>query len=145
MVIMTHYFNKTQNLDLIKAIATAEKMTSGEIRVHIQSNCKEDVFNEAKKVFHRLKMYKTKERNGILIFIALKSKRFAILGDKGIHEKVRDNFWNETRDIMLEEFKKDKVKEGIIQAVHNIGEKLKKYFPIKTNDRNELPNTISEK
>ena len=92
---MVIFLDKNLKDEIVSAINNAEKITSGEIRVHIQSKCKEDVLSEAKKVFHRLKMHKTKERNGVLIFIALKSKRFAILGDSGIHEKVENDFWNE--------------------------------------------------
>ena len=128
----------------MNAIAIAEKMTSGEIRIHIQLKCKEDVFSEAKKVFHRLKMHKTKERNGVLIFLTLDTKMFAILGDSGIHEKVGDSFWNTIRDKMTEYFKKDQIKEGIIVGIKDVGEKLKKYFPKNIVDKNELSNSVSE-
>ncbi len=142
---MVIFLDKSLKNEIIRAINAAEKMTSGEIRVHIQSKSKEDVFFEAKKVFHRLKMHKTKERNGVLIFIALKSKRFAILGDSGIHEKVGNNFWNEVSERMAEQFKKDQIKEGIIQSITCVGEKLKNHFPRKSDDKNELSNEISQR
>ena len=141
---MVAFLDKNLKKEIVHAITQAEKMTSGEIRVHIQSKCKEDVFHDAKKVFHRLKMHKTKERNAVLIFVALNGRRFAILGDKGIHEKAGDSFWNETRDKMLEYFKKNQIKEGIIVGVKSIGEKLKKHFPREANDKDELSNTVSE-
>ncbi len=141
---MVIFLDKSLKNEIVKAIDTAEKITSGEIRVHIQSNCKEDVLSEAKKVFHRLKMHKTKERNGVLIFIALKSKRFAILGDCAIHEKVGTDFWNEVSGTMTEQFKKDQIKEGIISSITYIGEKLKKHFPKKSDHKNELSNKISQ-
>lgn len=141
---MVVFLDKSLKNEVVKAIAAAEKITSGEIRVHIQSKCKKDILSEAKKVFHRLKMHKTKERNGVLIFIALRSKRFAILGDSGIHEKVGNDFWNEVSARMIEQFKKDKIKEGIIQSIIYVGEKLKTYFPRKHNDENELPNKVDQ-
>ena len=140
---MVAFLDKNLKREIIHTITEAEKLTSGEIRVHIQSKCKEDVFSEAKKVFHRLKMHKTLNRNGILIFIALKSKHFAILGDGGIHEKVGNNFWNETKDIMTEYFKKDQIKEGIVAGIKSIGEKLKEHFPRKNDDKDELSNEPS--
>ena len=140
---MVNFLDKNLKKEIVHAITLAEKMTSGEIRVHIQSRCKEDVFHDAKKVFHRLKMHKTKERNGVLIFIALKSKKFAILGDKEIHEQVGDAFWNETRDVMIEHFKKNQIKEGIVAGIMSVGEKLKIHFPKKSDDKNELPDTVS--
>lgn len=130
--------------EIVNAIVEAEKMTSGEIRVHIQSKCTGDIFEHGKKIFHKLKMDKTKDRNGVLIILAKDSKKFAILGDKGIHEKVGDDFWNETRDKMLEHFKKDSLKEGIIVGVLSVGEKLKRYFPYEKNDKNELSDAVTE-
>ena len=141
---MVAFLDKSLKKEIVHAITLAEKMTSGEIRVHIQSKCKDDVFGEGKKIFHKLKMYKTKKRNGVLVFIALDSKRFAIVGDSGIHEKVGDDFWNETRDKMTGYFKKNQIKDGIIIGINDIGEKLKKYFPKKLDDKNELSNTLSE-
>lgn len=130
--------------EIIKAIVEAEQMTSGEIRVHIQSKCTGDVFEHGKKIFQKLKMDETKDRNGVLIILAKDSKKFAILGDKGIHEKVGDNFWNETRAKMLEYFKKDELKEGIVTGVLSVGEKLKKHFPREKDDKDELSNSVSE-
>lgn len=136
--------NKEDKKEIIEAIIKAEKMTSGEIRVHIQSKCTGDVFDHGKKIFQKLKMDKTKDRNGVLVILAKDSKKFAILGDKGIHEKVGDSFWNETRDKMLNHFKKDEIKEGIITGVLSVGEKLKEYFPYEKDDKNELSNSVSE-
>ncbi len=141
---MVIFLDKSLKNEIISTINNAEKITSGEIRVHIQSKCKEDVLSEAKKVFHRLKIHKTKEKNGVLIFIALKSKRFAILGDVGIHEKVGNDFWKEVSERMTEQFKKNQIKEGIIQSITYIGEKLKDHFPRKLDDKNGLSNEISQ-
>lgn len=136
--------NKEDKKEIINAIVEAEKMTSGEIRVHIQSKCTGDAFEHGKKIFQKLKMDKTKDRNGVLVILAEDSKKFAILGDRGIHEKVGDGFWNETRDKMLEHFKKNELKEGIVTGVLSVGEKLKEHFPYEKDDKNELSNIVSE-
>ena len=143
-IIKMQTFDKKSKQEIIDAIIEAEKMTSGEVRVHIQSKCTGDVFEHGKKIFQKLKMNKTKDRNGILIIVAKDSKKFAILGDKGIHEKVGDDFWNETRDKMIKHFKEDKLKEGIVTGVLSVGEKLKQHFPYEKDDKNELSNDVSE-
>lgn len=126
------------------AIVEAEKMTSGEIRVHVARTCPKNILEYAKKVFLRIGMHRTKERNAVLIFVAPRHKIFAILGDSGIHQRVGDSFWQETRDQMLSYFSKDKVLEGIVAGVLSVGEKLKKYFPIEGDDKNELSNEATE-
>ena len=140
---MVKFFDKEASREIIEAIARAEKMTSGEIRVHVQKKCKSDALHEAKKVFHRLKMHKTVHRNGVLIFVALGSRRFSILGDSGIHRYVGDFFWNETRDKMGSYFSKGQIKEGIIAGVLSVGEKLKTHFQNGAHDKNELSNEIT--
>ena len=129
---------------ITEAIALAEQNTSGEIRVHVAPLCKLHPMVEAKKIFTRLKMDKTAERNGVLIFVALKSHQFAIIGDQGIHEKVGEDFWNKTRDVMLSHFEQGDITGGIVAAVHDAGERLKEFFPKKDNDQNELSNTVTE-
>ena len=99
---------------------------------------------EAKKWFKKLKMQKTRDRNGILLVIAPASKKFAILGDKAINEKIGDNFWNGIRDRIQSSFGENKYAEGITRAVRETGAVLEKYFPIKPDDVNELPNEITE-
>ncbi|OIO36106.1 MAG: hypothetical protein AUJ72_06100 [Candidatus Omnitrophica bacterium CG1_02_46_14] len=129
---------------IMDAITEAERMTSGEIRVHLQKKCKDDVMYEAKKVFRRLKMHKTKHHNAVLIFIAMESRRFAILGDSGVHHHVGGSYWTEIRDKMASHFVKGEMLEGIIVGVLSVGEKLKAHFPLEPNDRNELPNEITK-
>lgn len=125
------------------AIGEAEKHTSGEIRVHLLKSCKGDPMDQAGKIFARLRMHKTQWRNSVLILVALQSRNFVIFGDQGIHEKVGDAFWNETRDRMLSHFRKAQIKEGIISGVLNVGEALKAYFPISQDDKNELANQVT--
>jgi uncharacterized membrane protein len=112
--------------------------------VHLKKKCGEDILGEARKVFSKLRMHKTKERNAVLIFIALQSKKFAILGDSGIHRHVGEDFWAQTRDVMMSHFREGRMKEGIIAGVMSAGERLKVHFPLKADDKNELSNTITE-
>ena len=137
------FFTKIQKESIQKAIEEAEFTTSGEIRVHIDSKCKDDVLTTATKIFEKLGMHKTDLRNGVLIYLAIEDKKFAILGDKGINELVADDFWNETRDIMLNEFKKGEFVTGLCQGIKMAGEKLKTHFPYSKHDKNELTNDIS--
>src|SRR5690625_4003690 len=98
-------FNEDQNKKMVEAIEDAEEMTSGEIRVYIELKCKYvDALDRAHEIFHHLKMEDTKERNGVLVYVAMKDRQFAILGDEGIHEKVGDHFWRKQRDGMRQHF-----------------------------------------
>ena len=140
---MTKILNTAEEKILVEAIAIAEKNTSGEIRVHIEKTCKGDAVKQAKVIFEKLGMTATEARNGVLIYIAEESHKFAIIGDAGIHEKVGHDFWDHSKDLMLQHFKKGEFVEGIKEAVLSCGEALKKYFPFQNNDSNELSNDIS--
>ena len=140
---MTKILNTAEEKILVEAIAVAEKNTSGEIRVHIEKACKGEALERAKEVFEKLGMTATEARNGVLIYIAEESHKFAIIGDVGIHEKVGADFWDHSKDLMLAHFKKGEFVEGIKEAVLSCGEALKKYFPYQKNDSNELSNDIS--
>ncbi len=128
---------------LIKAIQLAEAKTSGEIRVHVEKTCAGDPLIECKKHFEKLNMQQTKDRNGILFFLAIDSKSFAVWGDEGIHQKVSDEFWKSITDCAIEYFKQNDYVTGIEKAVDLCGEKLKLHFPLESDDKNELSNTIS--
>ena len=140
---MIKFFQKEEEEQIIAAIVEAENQTSGEIRVHLEDNCKGDILTAAKRTFRKLKMHKTDARNGILIFLAPERKEFAILGDEGINNLVGDNFWAEERDLMQRNFKEGKFTQGICLAIAEIGEKLKIHFPYQSDDVNELPDDIS--
>jgi len=130
--------------DLIQdAIAQAELQTSGEIRVHIDKACDGDPVKRAIEVFEELRMHETQLRNGVLIFIAFSNQKLAIIGDKGINELVPSNFWDSTRDVMIQLFKKGQFTEGICAAVKEAGEQLATYFLLEEGDVNELSNKIS--
>ncbi len=129
---------------IVQAIREAEHKTSGEIRVHVRKTCKQDALVEAQKIFKKLGMHKTKERNGVLIFVAPQSRVFAIVGDEGIHAKVGVDFWDKTRDIMSNYFKSDKIAEGIVEGVLSAGRELAKHFPLKSDNPNELSDQVTK-
>jgi uncharacterized membrane protein len=136
-------FTSSQETVLLQAISTAEEQTSGEIRLHIDAKCPIDPIEKAKQVFVKLKMHETAERNGILFYVNLKQKRFAIWGDEGINNKVPANFWDEIKNTCIDHFKKDQIVEGLEKSILMCGNQLKTHFPHKANDKNELSNDIS--
>ena len=135
----------TEDNDAVKqAIVEAEKETSGEIRVHIEEFCpKRNVLDRAAKVFSDLKIHKTELRNGVLIYLAFRDKKFAIIGDKGINRVVEPTFWDTTRDIMQEYFRRSEFTRGLVHGIQQAGDQLKKYFPYQLDDINELSDEIS--
>ena len=137
------FFSGKEKKQILAAVREAEKNTSGEIRVHLEYRAREPVYGHAQKVFQRIGMTKTSGRNGVLIFLATGTKKFAVLGDVGINEKVSEGFWNDVVQLLQEHFKQNKFAEGISEAVLRIGEKLKVYFPYQANDKNELSDDIS--
>ncbi len=137
------FFTGKQQDELIEAIRLAELNTSGEIRVHIEARCEHDAYERAKVVFEELGMHATEQKNGVLFYLAYADKKFAIIGDKGIHEKVTQQFWDEEKELLLSYFKQEQYTEGLCLAIAHAGEKLKAYFPYQQNDVNELSNDIS--
>jgi uncharacterized membrane protein len=140
---MSRLISKQDEKILVEAIATAEKNTSGEIRVHFEKVCDGEVLERAQAVFALLKMETTELRNGVLIYLAEESKKFAIIGDTGINEKVSADFWDNTKNLMQDLFKQGKFTEGLKQGILMAGEQLKGNFPYQKNDSNELSNDIS--
>jgi uncharacterized membrane protein len=138
------FLTAAQEQTIIEAIKIAEKNTSGEIRVHIEKETNKPPLEKALEVFYSLEMDKTEQRNGVLIYIAVESKQFAILGDEGINAKVPKNFWDLEKELMLSHFKIAEYTKGIELAILNVGEKLKEFFPYKSNDTNELSDEISK-
>lgn len=130
--------------EIIEAIRLAENKTSGEIRVHLETTCNGDVYDHAMEVFHFLKMDNTKLQNGVLIYVAIDRREFVILGDKGINDVVSKDFWNTTRDHILEEFKNGEFAQGLIRGITEAGEALSEHFPWTQGDSNELENSISK-
>ena len=138
-----NFFNSEQQKSIQQSIANAELNTSGEIRVHIDDKCKGDVLDAAANMFHKMKIDKTELRNGVLFYLAVSDHKFAILGDKGINEKVPTDFWDHIKDVMLSHFKKQEFTEGLSKGIEMAGEKLKTNFPLQSNDTNELTNDVS--
>jgi len=137
------FLTKADRDSIVKAIESAELSTSGEIRVHIESNCPGDPVERAIFVFNNLKMFKTRDRNGVLIYIAHKSRKFSIIGDTGINAVVPADFWNETKELLGNNLRNGQVAAGLISAIEMAGEKLKAFFPLKSDDTNEQSNEIS--
>lgn len=137
------FFNREQREDIKQAIMNAELDTSGEIRVHIDSKCKGDVVKQASKVFRKLKMHETELRNGVLFYLAVKNRKFAVIGDDGIDKAVPEDFWETLKMDMLNAFREEKFTEGLIEGITRTGNYLKKHFPYQTDDENELSDEIS--
>lgn len=138
------FLTTEQEQTIVEAIKIAEKNTSGEIRVHIEKETNKPPLEKALEVFYSLEMDKTEQRNGVLIYIAVESKQFAILGDEGINSKVPENFWDLEKELMLSHFKKEEYSKGIELAILKVGEKLKEFFPYQNDDSNELSDEISK-
>ena len=138
------FLNAEEEQEIVNAILEAERNTSGEIRVHIESRSSADHFKRAQEVFHQLKMDNTKESNGVLIYVAVEDHKFVILGDKGIDKVVPDNFWESTRDIMQDHFQHQRFKQGIVEGILEAGKELKAHFPWQSDDQNELSDEISK-
>jgi uncharacterized membrane protein len=137
------FFSKEQQSDIKKAILNAELDTSGEIRIHIENECPGEVLDRASFIFEKLGMDKTEMRNGVLFYLALKSKKFAIIGDSGINKEVPENFWEEIKSQMAEHFKAGDFTSGLVNGIEQAGTKLKKHFPYHIDDINELSDEIS--
>lgn len=142
MLFKKEFFSAAEKELIKQAIQQAEKKTSGEIRVYIQPHCNGDVLAYTTSLFHRLKMHETKDRNGVLFFLAYKEHRFAIVGDENIHKRTGDDFWKDITMQMEKLFQQQKMIEGLQKGIEMAGEKLKQYFPYSEEDKNELPDDI---
>ncbi|WP_291400938.1 TPM domain-containing protein [Daejeonella sp.] len=139
---MSIFSEKEQEL-ISNAVESAERYTSGEIRICVEKTCSEPVLDRAANYFKKLGMDKTAQRNGVLIYIATEDHQFAIIGDAGINKLVPHDFWDSTKDTMLAYFKEGDLTAGIIAGIKMAGDQLKTYFPYLDGDVNELPNEIS--
>jgi len=128
---------------IVDAIGSAERMTSGEIRVHIQPKAYGEIRYVAEKTFERLGMTKTAERIGVLLFIACEEQRFVILGDQGIDSRVPAGFWDDIAAKLHDRFQRSEFTDGIVDAIHSAGEELRTYFPRAHDDVDELANEIN--
>ena len=138
------FLTPSQEQTVVAAIKRAEKNTSGEVRVHIEKHTNKPPMERAKEVFYFLKMDQTKLKNGVLLYIATDSKKFAILGDEGIDTMVPKNFWDAEKELVVAHFSKGEFTQGLAKAIDKVGEKLKIFFPYQANDTNELFDKISK-
>ena len=138
------FLSKEDEQEIVQAIVSAEKNTSGEIRVHIEERSEKAPLDRAQEVFFELHMNETKDRNGVLFYVGVTDKKFAIIGDEGIDKVVESDFWDCTKDIVISNFKEANFKNGLVEGVLRAGDRLKKYFPYQSDDVNELSNEISK-
>ena len=138
------FFTAEDKQQVVQAIRKAEQRTSGEVRVFVESRCRfVDAIDRALEVFYQLKMNETEERNGTIVYVAVKDKQAAVFGDEGIHQKLGQKYWEEEVNKMMVCFKQSNLAEGIIQCVTDIGEALYQNFPYDhKTDKNELPDDI---
>lgn len=137
-------FGKEEQQLIVSAIQKAENRTSGEIKVHIEEHCPDaDVMERAKTVFGELGLHTTQDKNGVLLYLAYVDRKFAVLGDKGIYEKVPADFWESTKEKLRAHFKKNEFTEGLCEGIEEAGHQLKKFFPYQSDDINELPDDVS--
>ena len=138
------FFTEEEKLQVIEAVRNAEKRTSGEVRVFVESRCSYmDAIDRAKEIFSELKMNETADRNAVLVYVALKDKQLAVFGDEGIHSKLGNDYWNAEVRKMISEFNKENYADGITEVVNDIGEALTQLFPYNNDtDKNELPDDI---
>ena len=144
------FLTPSEEADIIEAIRIAEQNTSGEIRVHLEATStpvnrknKIDAFDRAAEVFDFLHMSNTKQSNGVLIYLAVEDRILVIMGDKGINDVVPPNFWESTKDEIISQLKTGNTKQGLVNGILKAGEQLKKHFPYKKGDSNELTDDIS--
>jgi uncharacterized membrane protein len=137
-------FSADEGSRIIEAIRQAEQRTSGEIRIFIESRCRfVDPLDRASEVFWSLKMDHTAYRNSVLLYVAVKDHQFAIFADRGIHEKLGNEFWQSEVDSMRVHFKQNHYLEAILLVIHDIGVALEQHFPYDpSTDKNELPDDI---
>jgi uncharacterized membrane protein len=136
------FLSQLNEAKIVQAIGEAERKSSGEIRVFVSSRKVEDALAMARKEFGRLRMARTRQRNGVLLFFAPLSHRFAIVGDTGVHEKCGDAFWQEITASMSGLLKQGAFTDAVLLAVQKVGELLARHFPHQPDDQNELPDQI---
>lgn len=139
----SEFFTKDQQIQVRSAIVEAEKNTSGEIRVHLETTFTGDVLDRAAWIFKKIGMHKTAERNGVLFYLATENKKFAVIGDWGINRKVPANFWDDVKMVVEKNFREGMYCEGLSEGILLAGKQLKEHFPHQKSDTNELPDEIS--
>jgi uncharacterized membrane protein len=137
------FLTEAESSRVVNAIQAAERATTGEIRVRITRRCGREPLEAARITFHRLKMDQTAERNGVLIYLSLVDRAFAVYGDEGIDRHIGADGWNTIRDRLAARFHNDEFADGLAEAITGIGATLAKHYPAKAGDRNELSDDLS--
>jgi len=144
MRLAKNFFTKEEEAQIIQAIQNAEEKTSAEIRVHIENFCFTNPLKRAEKVFIKNQMHLTKNRNGVLFYFAVISRKLAIIGDVGIYQKVPSELWNQLTQKLINALKQNHHKaETLCECILIIGNELARYFPPSADNPNELSNEIS--
>jgi uncharacterized membrane protein len=137
------FLSQLQHDAIVRAIGEAEAATSGEIRLFISRKEPEDAVAAAQRAFNHLGMHKTKQRNGVLLFVAPRARKFAIIGDKAVHERCGDPFWTEVAQEISTHFRKGDFTDGILHGIRRAGQLLAEHFPRHPGDKNQLPDDIA--
>lgn len=137
------FFSAREKVRIVQAIHEAEQQTSGEMRVHVESRITGDAVAHTQRLFTQLGMHATDARNGVLIVLAVATHQVVVVGDDGINAVVPAGFWDDVIAVMTQHFREDRFADGLVAAIHRIGEKLQNFFPGTTRDLNELPDEIS--
>jgi uncharacterized membrane protein len=143
------FFSKGEQAHIVAAVAAAELQTSGEIRFHVERDVPAgppalgDPYARARQVFGDLGMHATATRNGVLVYMAVRDRKFAVVGDEALHAKVGDGFWTDTIELMKTRFRADDFAGGVCAGIEHIGERLREHFPYRSDDVNELSDEIS--
>ena len=137
-------FLSDDDLDSIaSAVHQAEARTSAELRVHLDHRCETETLPRAVKVFERLGMHKTTARNGVLIYISVADHKLAVIGDKGIHERVGEAYWRDLVEAVRQHLREQRSRQGLEHAIVEVGKTLSHHFPRRPGDTNELPDEVS--
>lgn len=137
------FLTKAERTRVAQAIGEAERLTSGEVRVHLDDHIEDEVMDHAAFVFEELAMQRTRDRNGVLIYIAVADRRVAVIGDTGINERVPPGFWTDVVGVLKLHFVAGRHADGLVEAVHMVAAKLQQYFPLRHDDSDELSNEVS--
>jgi len=138
------FFTKEEQQQIIEAIRKAERMTSGEVRLFVESRCSYmDAVDRAAELFFRLEMDETNDHNAVLVYVAMDDRQLAVVGDAGIHQRVGNEYWNDEVQKMISNFNRNNYAAGLVEIISDIGQALTKHFPFNNDtDKNELPDDI---
>lgn len=139
----SRFFSRKEKARILDAIRESEKMSSAEIRLHVDSHCECETMERAKELFQILHMHETENRNGVLIYLAVADRQVSIIGDSGIDDLTSEGYWDDELQQLLDYFKRNDFIAGIVKIVSSVGAKLATHFPVEEGDVNELSDEIS--